>query len=255
MSMPATTRTQLCPMENLGVVPMFTSVTLSFSPGLALISVMLNFIVSLPVISMARPSCATGGRRRGRRRRAGSGRRGDAVSDGVGDEQPPTRTARMRANGARCRGHEVLHAPQSRPVRPPTSLSQRNNRTREPGTGNRGTGNGDRDGLGRAGCLARRSRRAKAGPSRPSRAPREAPLPPWRPAPGVPTVCARAKTRRTAARHTRHMTTRRVLILLLVVMAVTVAVARTRQAAAAPAGCPHLPRHGRGHRSPGRRPA
>ena len=44
--MPEASSTQLCPIENFGVVPMLTSVTLSFSPGLAVISVRLNFIVS-----------------------------------------------------------------------------------------------------------------------------------------------------------------------------------------------------------------
>ena len=47
----------MCPIENFGVVPALTRVTLSFSPGFAVISVTLNFIVSLPVISIARPSC------------------------------------------------------------------------------------------------------------------------------------------------------------------------------------------------------
>ena len=48
------------PIENFGVVPVFTSVTLSRSPALARISTMENFIVSLATISMARPSFAAG---------------------------------------------------------------------------------------------------------------------------------------------------------------------------------------------------
>src|SRR4051812_14502191 len=43
-------------MENFGVVPVFTSVMVSFSPGFAVISVTLNFIVSPAVISSGRPS-------------------------------------------------------------------------------------------------------------------------------------------------------------------------------------------------------
>src|SRR4029450_3682346 len=57
-SVPELSSTQLCPIENFGVVPRLTSVTVSFSPGFAVISVRLNFIVSVAVISMARPSWA-----------------------------------------------------------------------------------------------------------------------------------------------------------------------------------------------------
>jgi hypothetical protein len=87
----------LCPIENFGVVPVFTSVTVSFSPGLAVISVMLNFMVSLAVISTGRPSLA------GFAVAAElAGARAEVASDGEsvvpGAEQPALETARSREN-------------------------------------------------------------------------------------------------------------------------------------------------------------
>ena len=81
------------PIENFGVVPRFTSVMVSFSPGLAEISVTLNFIVSLPAISMG-----------GRRGQVAAGVVADAaalsradVSVAAGLEQPPPSAANVRA--------------------------------------------------------------------------------------------------------------------------------------------------------------
>lgn len=54
------TSTQLCDMACFGIRPMFLNVMRSVSPGLARSSVTLNFIVSSPVISIARLPSAVG---------------------------------------------------------------------------------------------------------------------------------------------------------------------------------------------------
>ena len=172
---------------------------------------------------MARPSCATA---------AGAAAGADAPERWptrhrcrtVSATSSPRRGRRERGRMGRGVGSWRSFMPRSLVRRaPPASLSQRNT-GRESGTGTGsgyrvpGTGPAAGSGVGRQPAFARAQRR-----------------------------------RRTAEAHTRRMTTRRVLILLLVVMAVTVAVARTRQARQPPPDVTHLPRHGRGHRSPGRR--
>ena len=139
MSTPVASSSQLWPIENFGVVPMLTSVTLSFSPGLATISVTLNFIVSLPVISMARPSwtCVAGALGAEDEPAAG------AVapdSPAGGAEHPAPRVAMKRVRSARYRVMDILPAVQSRPARQAASLSQSNkhgHRVPGPGTGYR----------------------------------------------------------------------------------------------------------------------
>ena len=107
MSAMGATSSQLCPIENFGVVPRLTSVTLSFSPGLATISVTLNFMVSLPVISIGRPSCTVVAGAAGD---AADGEAAGVAGGRGGGGRRGTRDARERqsvsANGMKYRGIE-----------------------------------------------------------------------------------------------------------------------------------------------------
>ena len=170
MSSPEASSTQLCPIENFGVVPRLTSVTLSFSPGLAVISATPNFIVSLPVISMAGRRGPAAARRCGRRRRTGGGfTRGFGCSaDGVehataGDgEQRANRTEVSRHVGSflrcsldslsarLCRSATFTDVPPA--VTEPRSLRKR----KDTGASARDSGHDDEATAGRApGCDGR----------------------------------------------------------------------------------------------------
>ena len=170
---------------------MLTSVTLSFSPGLAVISVTLNFIVSLPVISMARPSwtCVAGARRRG----DGAGAAGAVAPDSPagGAEQPAPRVAMRRARSAKYRVMDILPAVQSRPATAGrVFVAEQQPGGRVPGTGRRESGAGRESGVGNresglGRCESRRRTRRLASNA-------------------DSVVCAGAKTRRAARADSGH---------------------------------------------------
>ena len=138
MSTPGASSSQLCPIENFGVVPMLTSVTLSFSPGLAVISVTLNFIVSLPVISMARPSCTCLAGAAAVEEAPEVAGAAEPGSPAGGAEQPATKVAKRSAGSAKYRVMESFLRCSLVRRGWTASLSQSNN-------GGPGTGIGSRE--------------------------------------------------------------------------------------------------------------